>query len=212
VSGGAFYCWGRRRPSWFLRQYVYIPLGGNRQGAPRQLANLFTTMVIAGIWHGAGWTFVLFGTLHGAALVMQTAARMLGVAIGGVVGWALTFMTVIVGWVFFRAETVAGALSMLSAMFDMKGLRLSASSGFVDLVPTAWTIPGLIAAGLFVVLSMPNTTEIFEPWRLEKIGLGRGGLSFSWRPTMAWAALASAVAIACLIRMQTYSEFLYFNF
>ncbi|WP_309246667.1 MBOAT family O-acyltransferase [Ramlibacter montanisoli] len=111
----------------FLRDYLYIPLGGGRAGNARRYANLMTTMVLGGLWHGAGWTFVVWGTLHGCYLLVNHAWRAFrrrhGWGEGGraaaLAAGALTFLAVVVGWVFFRADSMASAVTMLQGMTGM---------------------------------------------------------------------------------------------
>ena len=110
----------------FLRDYLYIALGGNRYGSVRRYANLATTMLLGGLWHGANWTFVLWGGLHGLYLVLHHGfralcgearlARLAASRTFSVFAWALTMWSVIVAWVFFRAETFAGAWRVLRGM------------------------------------------------------------------------------------------------
>ena len=107
----------------FLRDYLYIPLGGNRLGFLRRYANLFATMVLGGMWHGAGWTFLICGALHGAFLVVNHAATALRERLGiawrawmGPFAWATTFLAVVVSFVFFRANSLAAALRVLDGM------------------------------------------------------------------------------------------------
>src|SRR5262249_30121724 len=94
----------------FLRDYLYIPLGGNRRGMARRYLNLLATMALAGLWHGAGWTFVLWGTLHGLMLAVNHGWRALlrrvgrEVSNGSLAGGVLTFLCVVAAWVLFRAE------------------------------------------------------------------------------------------------------------
>ena len=119
----------------FLRDYLYIPLGGNRRGPFRRYLNLALTMLLGGIWHGAGWTFVLWGALHGAYLVAHglwraALERVAPVwAAQGVPGlrwlaWPLTFLAVVVAWVIFRAADLASAASMLRGMAGLNGALL----------------------------------------------------------------------------------------
>jgi len=116
----------------FLRDYLYIPLGGNRKGPARRYANLLITMVLGGLWHGAGWTFVFWGTLHGLYLIINHAwnwltGRFAILAVGAgslprrVVSWAITFTAVVYAWTFFRAESFAGALNMAKGMSGLNG-------------------------------------------------------------------------------------------
>jgi len=118
----------------FLRDYVYIPLGGNRHGPLRRYINLFLTMLLGGIWHGAGWTFVVWGLMHGSFLILNHAWRQVKQRFAARVGWtvtlprpgcvALTFMAVVFAWVVFRAETLSGAGAMLRAMLCLDGITV----------------------------------------------------------------------------------------
>jgi alginate O-acetyltransferase complex protein AlgI len=99
----------------FLRDYLYIPLGGNRHGLARQLAALLATMVLGGLWHGAGWTFVIWGALHGLGLVVGVLWRRMP-SLPAPVGWVLLMLFLCVTWVFFRSPSLAAAADMLGAM------------------------------------------------------------------------------------------------
>src|SRR5579863_7143772 len=109
--------------SQFLRDYLYIPLGGNRHGSLLRYVNLMITMLLGGLWHGAAWTFVIWGALHGLYLCANHAWINYGPPISprlarpaGVVAFLLTFLAVVVAWVFFRADSLVSALSVLSDM------------------------------------------------------------------------------------------------
>jgi alginate O-acetyltransferase complex protein AlgI len=104
--------------SLWLRDYLYVPLGGSRRGRARTVVNVFLTMLIGGLWHGAAWTFVAWGALHGAALAVQRtfAWRTKGTIAPGVVSWAATMLLVMVGWVLFRAPDFATAWLILQKM------------------------------------------------------------------------------------------------
>lgn len=104
----------------FLRDYLYIPLGGNRHGEYRTYLNLFITFVLGGLWHGATWMFVIWGAMHGAALVILRFWRSFGRPLPPVLAWITTFMFVNVAWVFFRAKTLDDALRVLRGMFDFQ--------------------------------------------------------------------------------------------
>src|SRR5690606_38934048 len=115
----------------FLRDYLYIAMGGNRRGAVRRYLNLGITMLLGGLWHGASWSFVLWGGLHGAYLMVNHAfraacgkalmQRLDASRVFVMLSWALTMLAVIVAWVFFRAETLGGALRTLEAMAGQAG-------------------------------------------------------------------------------------------
>ena len=100
----------------FLRDYLYIPLGGNRCGPLRQAANVIVTMLLGGLWHGANWTFVAWGGLHGAALAVNHVWQGSGLRLPRVVGWALTLLFVMACWVLFRSADFATAGDVLASM------------------------------------------------------------------------------------------------
>jgi alginate O-acetyltransferase complex protein AlgI len=117
----------------WLRNYVYIPLGGNRRGPVRRSANLLATMTLCGLWHGAGWTFVVWGALHGGFIVINRAftrlrerfgCRKEGSVAGRLVSRVLTFVVVVIGWVIFKANTFGEALAVLDGMRGANGFVL----------------------------------------------------------------------------------------
>ena len=120
--------------SHFLRDYLYIPLGGSRKGNFRRYVNLFLTMLLGGLWHGAGWTFIFWGGLHGTYLVINHLYRSLRKSLGHNLrndgwllrstGWLTTFIAVVISWVFFRANNFVTATSILGSMFGFKGVDL----------------------------------------------------------------------------------------
>ncbi len=190
----------------FLRNYLYIPLGGNRQGWLRRHVNLMLTMVLGGLWHGAGWTFVIWGALHGGCLIINhlwragfgTAAR----PAARFAAWALTFLVVTVGWVFFRAASASAAMAMLAAM---AGLTRGAPADDGAVIAA-----GLILAAAGIAFMAPNTLALagYSPdvatplcpaprWRLP--------------PGITAAALGVTAAL-CFGRLPNPGVFLYFNF
>ena len=100
----------------FLRDYLYIPLGGNRGGAARQAVNVVVTMLLGGLWHGASWTFVVWGGLHGLALAVNHLWAATGIRMPRVAAWGLTSVFVVLAWVLFRAPDFAAAASILTSM------------------------------------------------------------------------------------------------
>jgi D-alanyl-lipoteichoic acid acyltransferase DltB (MBOAT superfamily) len=116
----------------WLRDYLYIPLGGNRHGYNRTLVNLMLTMLLGGLWHGAAWTFVIWGAIHGGWLVLERVASkrwheyrhgepLLDPRVSQVLRWALTFHVVCLAWIFFRAPTFSIAIEYLGALFGPLG-------------------------------------------------------------------------------------------
>ncbi len=108
----------------FLRDYLYIPLGGNRVGPLRQVGNLMVTMLLAGLWHGAAWNFVIWGGLHGTFLVIHAQYRRTFRPLPRFLGQALTLCAVIVAWVPFRTGSLASTLTVLSGMAGLNGVTL----------------------------------------------------------------------------------------
>jgi len=172
--------------STFLRDYIYIPLGGNRKGGTRQLTNLMITMLLGGLWHGAGWSFILWGGLHGLLLIVNHSWLALKKHLAPPSGFqtratitvarTITLLTIIASWVLFRAETLDGAITMYHAMIGANGIALPKSmSGIADLLQT--TLPnieittggvGIFSKGsadakiiltLLIALYLPNTLE-----------------------------------------------------
>ncbi|WP_375408965.1 MBOAT family O-acyltransferase [uncultured Methylobacterium sp.] len=152
----------------FLRDYLYIPLGGNRHGLTVQVAALFATMALGGLWHGAGLTFVAWGAAHGAGLGAGLLWRRAGLPMPAVLGWALTFVFVVLTWVLFRASSFEAAFAVYKGLFGLaptgSGLRwrtLALAAAVALLGPSAWTavqrvpptrLAAVSSAVLFVVL------------------------------------------------------------
>jgi D-alanyl-lipoteichoic acid acyltransferase DltB (MBOAT superfamily) len=195
----------------WLRDYLYIPLGGNRHGKVRQYINNFATMVLGGLWHGAHWNFIIWGALHGVYLIVNQFVRAIAKAFGvleivetakaiRISSWAITFLAAVVAWVFFRATTTSGAISMTMSMFG------SVADGAIDLPANVQTILwGTLAAAAAFLL--PNTKEISALF--EKDLLKRSSALISALGVTSGIA-ASAAFLASLSLTQ--SPFLYFNF
>jgi D-alanyl-lipoteichoic acid acyltransferase DltB (MBOAT superfamily) len=153
----------------FLRDYLYIPLGGNRRGPARQAVNVVVTMLLGGLWHGAAWTFVVWGGLHGAALALAHLWERTGIRLPAALGWLLTMLFVIACWVLFRAPDFATAGDILWAMAGGHGL------GPAVLSQEAWAAM-LCGAGL--ALFGPTSQEAAlrrlqpSPWLAVPVGLG----------------------------------------
>lgn len=136
----------------FLREYLYIPLGGNRLGKFRRSMNLMTTMLLGGLWHGAGWGFIAWGAIHGACLIINHLWRehlSKRVHLPRVLGIALTFFVVALAWSFFRASTIDGALNMIASAAGMHGVALPQSLAGLEAIQTwipwvHWTSSGML--------------------------------------------------------------------
>lgn len=150
--------WHITLSDWITR-YLYIPLGGNRRGVGRQYLNLIIAMTISGLWHGAGWTYVVWGLLNGVYLVINNAWQRLGFKMPKAVAHMLTLLAVIIGWVFFRAETLRDALFMISAMFDFRCI----SAAGISIRSVVF-----LAVGFGIVLLAPNTQRIVRKINADK--------------------------------------------
>jgi|LNAP01.1.fsa_nt_gb D-alanyl-lipoteichoic acid acyltransferase DltB (MBOAT superfamily) len=173
----------------FLRDYLYIPLGGNRRGLPTQVIALMITMVLGGLWHGAGWPFIIWGLLHGAALSIRV---MLGRYFGWLpaqAAWLLTFLFVAITWVFFRAPDIATANSLIIAM-------LGAGSAVPSTIVTSLNLQILAIAAAFALIG--PTSQIIASRKL--------------RPWMAYGLGLAAAAIATKIVSSPPEPFIYFQF
>ena len=236
----------------FLRDYLYLPLGGNRKGKARRYINLMVTMLLGGLWHGAGWTFVIWGGLHGCYLVVNHAWHALqeriGLAsrpasrLGRFAGRTLTFVAVVVGWVFFRAQTLDGARAMLSGMIGINGVALptglagylgslrplaeSLGIGFTLGSGTQFVLNYLWVIALFgIAFFLPNTQQFIarhDPALLAPVatpvaqrasGRFHGiGRMMSWRPTRGWAVVIGVIFACGVLTLSSVTEFLYFQF
>jgi D-alanyl-lipoteichoic acid acyltransferase DltB (MBOAT superfamily) len=212
--------WGRWHISlstWF-RDYVYIPLGGSRRGAWRTRFNLLATFVLSGLWHGANWTFVVWGGIHGLAQIAEKAvfpSRKGGnsppsrhpalVRVGAVLQWAATFLIVTVAWVFFRAETLSGAWAYLAKMSlawhtPVAGMVRAFHLFSIDAGVAARLFLPLLALGIWDFLSLKH-----DPF----------GMVSRLPDGVRWALHAAAVAAILYVLLpqgESSRDFIYFRF
>jgi D-alanyl-lipoteichoic acid acyltransferase DltB (MBOAT superfamily) len=230
----------------FLRDYLYIPLGGNRHGPVRRYVNLFITMLLGGLWHGANWTFVAWGGLHGGYLVINHSwgAACQRVAIltklrnsrpWAAFGWVLTFLAVVVAWVFFRAPSFSAAFNMLAAMAGLHGIvipsglefalrpvrdilfslgiRFEEGSGTALIMTFSWVL-ALLAIAVF----LPNSQELLARSHPVLESPNDPGSvkprhsAWQWHLTPRWAVLIGCIAFLGIISITRVSEFLYWQF
>jgi D-alanyl-lipoteichoic acid acyltransferase DltB (MBOAT superfamily) len=150
----------------FLRDYLYIPLGGNRHGEARRLVNLMLTMLLGGLWHGAAWTFVAWGGLHGVYLVVHRLWGRLGWKLPAPLAQVLTLLAVVVAWVPFRADGVHATLGMLRGMAGLNGFALP------EMVISAWPVLAAIAHPVPVLLSLEAGRTLSLPDVTACLALG----------------------------------------
>lgn len=231
----------------FLRDYFYYPLGGNRKGRPRRYMNLALTMVLGGLWHGAGWTFVVWGALHGFFLATNHFWRWLRSSnkqsssptiVGTWTARLLTFLAVVLAWVFFRAENMDAAMHMLASMFGFNGvslpLSLKPALGGMAAVMESYgvTFTGmfsnnlirnpaaafLVLTALFVLVwAAPSTAQILRSFDETKTWLPRilhesRGRAVAWKPSLKWGLSIGVGLALCVLSLSSVSEFIYFNF
>jgi alginate O-acetyltransferase complex protein AlgI len=196
----------------FLRDYLYIPLGGNRFGAARRLLNVMIVMLLGGLWHGAGWTYVIWGALHGIFLVGNHVWRLYFGELKGprLIGRLATFGLVTVAWVFFRAPDVSTALGILKSMAGMT----TAPAGPVLLEPMSLV---KLAALLTIAWFFPNTQEFMDRVNpaLGYTGRDRRARFLTWRPSWPSAsmlAVLTAWSFATMFYSRRIAEFIYFQF
>jgi alginate O-acetyltransferase complex protein AlgI len=146
--------WHISLSSW-LRDYLYIPLGGNRKGVARTYINFFLTMLLGGIWHGANWTFVIWGAWHGGLLAAERAAGIKGNEKRPIWAWAGTLLAVLIGWVLFRAVDLSSAIDMYSGMLGLHGFAIR------DLY--AWQVSGLSLLGIALGIAVCAVEPWFDP-------------------------------------------------
>ena len=194
----------------FLRDYVYIPLGGNRKGELRTYSNLFITFLIGGIWHGAGWTFVFWGFLHGIAIVIHRAWTKLGLRMPVLLAWFLTFNFINVTWVFFRAREWDDAIRILHAMF----LGESAIPPFLHSFAAFFSDPAQKAGSWHVALFAETQTWLWVLGGMVTVLLMKNSNQLLLRfKANLWTALYAALLfLTAAASLHKLSEFLYFNF
>jgi hypothetical protein len=224
----------------FLRDYLYIPLGGSQNGKTRRYTNLMITMLLGGLWHGAGWTFVIWGGLHGLYLIINHAWRNLkqrlkwsdGGKLARFGAGLLTFLAVVVGWVFFRADNFTVATELLSGMAGSNGCSFSPRSEFSTIGEilkgmgaqfigtltisnlSSSKIIKLLIVGLLIVFTMPNVQEIMVNYSsaLNSEKRFNRPVWFTWQPSLGYVIVLVVLSYFVLINLHKQSTFLYFQF
>ncbi|MFK5892052.1 MAG: MBOAT family protein [Pseudomonadota bacterium] len=173
----------------FLKDYIYIPLGGNRNGEFRTYNNLLATFIIGGIWHGAGWTFVFWGGAHGLALVINRVWSKLGFKLWTWLAWLITFNFINIAWIFFRAKEWDDAVKVLGSMFSLDEIVFDLN----------YLKIAILLFSFIIVLCFRNSVSYFN----DKF-------KFSIKQIIVFIVLMTISILA--IRLGDTSEFLYFNF
>ena len=223
----------------FLRDYLYIPLGGNRKGKTRQLINLMLTMVLGGLWHGAGWNFALWGLLHGLFLIIHNGwvnlSGAFNLKLNRFFSWWLTFSAVLFAWVPFRAESLAATFNLWKGMLGINGLYLPDwmaqyvnnfepwlsqhnitfvgmfhQIGAMKLIDVLWFV--MLS---FIIFYLPNTQQLMHRYRPvfeRKKYYQLQNIKGYWRPSLKWSLMVSFLFIYATLSLTRISEFLYFQF
>lgn len=200
----------------YLRDYIYIPLGGSRCSQTRIYINLFFTFVLGGLWHGASWMFIIWGAMHGGALMIHRFWKQCGFSMPKPIAWLVTFMFVNVAWVFFRAQSLDEALKILKGMVDLESVNtlkvaqipsdsLAWGGTFIDYLITILPV-GMVSNILsftliligFIMISMKNSYEL-------TIGHQSRLLKSVWMTILFTSAVYTTI-------QSTSTVFLYFNF
>lgn len=181
----------------FLTQYLYIPLGGSRRGEVRTLVNIFIVFLVSGIWHGAGWTFIVWGILHGLTMIVNRLWKKYGVTLPNWIAILLTFFFVNIFWVFFRADSLSDAMLIVKSMFD--NTNLSLTMDYTSNLPSI----------------LPNKVNMMILFASFILGVF-GKTAYQWMETKGhyrWKSMVTVVAfvVGCLFISRVVT-FLYFNF
>ena len=194
----------------FLRDYIYIPLGGNRKGEIKTMANVMITFLIGGIWHGAGWTFVFWGFLHGLGLVAKRIWDKTGFTMSKGLAIFLTFNYVNIAWIFFRARNFSEAVNILKGMFGLQGFKLPTLFGNLSFlnnisfltITDNWLQGGdfktviFLGVILIICLKMRNTNEYLE----------------KFKPTLLHAIIIALLLFSSILYFSRFSSFIYYVF
>jgi D-alanyl-lipoteichoic acid acyltransferase DltB (MBOAT superfamily) len=194
----------------FLRDYIYIPLGGNRKGELHTYANLFTVFLIGGLWHGASWMFVIWGALHGFAIVIHRAWQQMGLSMHKWLAWFITFNFVNIAWIFFRAKDWEQVTKIVHGMvygdiifsdklenkfFFLKSIGIEFGQFMMHLGGSASTWVWIICVNILILIA-PNS----------------GKLTKDFKPSKFILIAITILLVDALIHLSKNSEFLYFNF
>jgi len=200
--------------SQFLRDYIYIPLGGNRSGSFRLYSNLFIVFLIGGIWHGAGWTFVIWGALHGGAMIIHRFwSTFVPFTLPKPLAWLTTFAFINITWVFFRASSLEDALILIDMMFNLDTLVLPQALllifpdtlfpyQFVPFVTLFNTLQGGFEVTLWILLS----------FYLVLFTKSSSELGKHFQPNIRYLVGITLLLFLGMMHMNRASPFLYFNF
>ncbi len=177
--------------SYFLKEYLYFPLGGSRKGFYRKYFNLLFTMIIGGIWHGAGFTFLIWGIMHGMFLCINHMSRYIKIVINKNVSWLITFLSVSISWVVFRAENVGNAWEIISSMFGLRNFSFESSH-----ISNIEFYVIFIIIFIFWLKNAPNTRQ----------------LAITRKTSYLVSGFCSVILYLSILNFNEVTEFIYFQF
>lgn len=181
----------------FLRDYIYFPLGGNHHGPWRTYGNLFTVFLVGGLWHGASWMFVIWGALHGGAIVFHRIWQRMGFKMNSLLGWFVTFNFINITWIFFRAKEWKDAVNVLQGMFGLHGIE-----NFSQLLEFGGL--STIDLGMMMIVFLLGFSTFFTKNSNQMVS--------SLRLTKKSMAFGAFLMCAGVLHLSKISTFLYFNF
>lgn len=187
----------------FLKNYLYIPLGGNRNN--HHLRNILLTMLLGGLWHGAGWTFILWGGLHGLFICVNHLWRKTCIVLPKYVNWLLTFNAINFAWIFFRAENMETALSVIKKLYDYHSLYIPYNKFILKILGISSVQKSIISLEnvLFILVSLYVCTRIIDTEDVVS----------KFKPNYIWMIGIGMLAAYLLLYIgNVESQFIYFQF
>jgi len=195
----------------FLKDYIYIPLGGNRHGSLRTYTNLFITFYLAGVWHGASWMFIIWGIIHGLALITHRVWEEYGLRLPSLFAWFITFLFINFSWIFFRANNLDDAFKIIKGMLGLNGILLPK----VLYAPLeSFGIKGIETGGFLVAIegSIETLVWICLAFIILFLFKNSNELLKKFQPNLYYGFFYLFITLAAFLKLSGPSEFLYFRF
>lgn len=197
----------------WVKDYLYIPMGGDRSGGIGKMRNLFLSMLLIGLWHGAGWQFVFWGGTHGLLLIINHCWRQYNIHLPKIANWSLTFLCVTACWVLFRAENLHQAISVLSAMTNVGNIVLPQGEGYeryfgflqnwgISFAPWVMKV-SLERVTITLVVILVGLLLLKNPLKLVET---------MFRPDWKWSVVVVVCLVIGILHIAHNSPFLYFQF
>ncbi len=197
----------------FFKSYVYIPLGGNRKGAIRTYINMFIVFLVSGLWHGANWTFVLWGVLHGLAITFEKTFDKLIKKMNPIICWICTFCFINLTWILFRAESINKAMALYKQIISFRFTNILETIIDSITIPEMdflleWFGHSLPSSFEYIYISLFYIASIFASIQFANIKVRLNKLE----PTMLSTVTIVTLLTWCIVSFSGVTEFIYFNF